>query len=55
MNRQVSDRQLLLEKAKVPLGRLCETDDILGAIGYLLSPQASFLSGQTIVLSGGQL
>lgn len=55
INRQVNARQVLLEKAAVPLGRLCDTDDILDAIDYVLSSQASFLSGQTIVLSGGQL
>ena len=44
-----------MAKAAVPLGRLCETADVVGAVRYLFSPQASFVSGQTIVLSGGQL
>jgi len=55
MNRLANDRQKLLAKAAVPLGRLCETADVVGAVRYLFSPQASFVSGQTIVLSGGQL
>jgi NAD(P)-dependent dehydrogenase (short-subunit alcohol dehydrogenase family) len=55
MNQQANDRALLVEKAKVPLGRLCEVDDIVGVIRYLLAPESSFVSGQTIGLTGGQL
>lgn len=55
MNVQASARQRLTATAAVPLGRLCETADVLGAIRFLFSKDASFLSGQTIVLSGGQL
>ena len=55
MNAQASERQRLAAAAAVPLGRLCETADVLGAIRYLFSKDASFLTGQTIILSGGQL
>jgi NAD(P)-dependent dehydrogenase (short-subunit alcohol dehydrogenase family)/acyl dehydratase len=55
MNQQANERALLVEKAKVPLGRLCDVDDILGMVRYLLSPGSSFVSGQTIGLTGGQL
>jgi len=55
MNTQVNERQRLTAKAAVPLGRLCETADVLGAVRFLFSKDASFLTGQTIVLSGGQL
>jgi len=55
MNLQANERQKLMAKAAVPLGRLCEPEDVLGAIRFLLSKDASFLTGQTIVLSGGQL
>jgi len=55
MNAQASERQRLTATAAVPLGRLCETADVLGAIRFLFSKDASFLTGQTIVLSGGQL
>jgi NAD(P)-dependent dehydrogenase (short-subunit alcohol dehydrogenase family) len=37
------------------MGRICETEDIVGAVRYLLSPAAAFISGQSIVLSGAQL
>ncbi len=55
MNLQADDLQIKREKALIPMGRICETGDIVGAIRYLLSPAASFISGQSIVLSGAQL
>jgi NAD(P)-dependent dehydrogenase (short-subunit alcohol dehydrogenase family)/acyl dehydratase len=55
MNASAEDLQLKRETALIPMGRICEAEDITGAIRYLLSPAASFLSGQSIVLSGAQL
>src|ERR1700687_2956166 len=55
MNVQADDLQIKREAALIPLGRICETQDIVGAVRYLLSPAASFISGQSIVLSGAQL
>jgi NAD(P)-dependent dehydrogenase (short-subunit alcohol dehydrogenase family)/acyl dehydratase len=55
MNVQADDLQLKREAALIPMGRICETEDIVGAVRYLLSPAASFISGQSIVLSGAQL
>jgi 3-oxoacyl-[acyl-carrier protein] reductase len=55
MNAQADDLQIKRERALVPMGRICETQDVAGAVRYLLSPDASFISGQSIVLSGAQL
>ncbi len=55
MNVQADDLQMKREAALIPMGRICETQDIVGAVRYLLSPAASFISGQSIVLSGAQL
>jgi len=55
MNVQADDLQIKREAALIPMGRICETQDIVGAVRYLLSPAASFISGQSIVLSGAQL
>jgi len=55
MNAQADDLQVKRERALVPMGRICETEDIVGTVRYLLSPAASFVSGQSIVLSGAQL
>lgn len=39
--------------ARTPLGRLAEAEDIARAIIFLLSPAASFINGQTLVVDGG--
>jgi 3-oxoacyl-[acyl-carrier protein] reductase len=36
-----------------PLGRLCTPDDVVQAIAFLCSEQASFISGTTIAVDGG--
>lgn len=54
MNEQSDARARKLEAARVPLGRLCSPDDVVGTVRFLFSPEASFLSGESIVLSGGQ-
>jgi 3-oxoacyl-[acyl-carrier protein] reductase len=55
MNAVASDLQLKRETALIPMGRVCNTNDLVGAVRYLLSPSAAFISGQSIVLSGAQL
>ena len=37
------------------LGRIGEPDEMAGAVVYLASPAASFVSGQTFILDGGRL
>jgi len=37
----------------VPLGRIGQPDDLPGAICFLASDDASFITGQTISVSGG--
>ncbi len=39
--------------AAVPLGRLGEPADIAGAMLYLASAHAAYVTGQTIVVDGG--
>jgi 3-oxoacyl-[acyl-carrier protein] reductase len=46
-----STREELLKN--IPLGRLGTTDDIAGVCLFLASPQASYITGQTIVVDGG--
>jgi 3-oxoacyl-[acyl-carrier protein] reductase len=40
-------------EASTPLGRWGAPDDVAGAVVYLASPAASFLTGQTIMVGGG--
>jgi 3-oxoacyl-[acyl-carrier protein] reductase len=39
--------------AKTPMKRWGQPDDIAGAVVYLASPAASFLTGQNIMVGGG--
>jgi NAD(P)-dependent dehydrogenase (short-subunit alcohol dehydrogenase family) len=39
--------------ARIPLGRLAEPDDFVGAMIYLLSGASSFVTGQVLYLDGG--
>jgi 3-oxoacyl-[acyl-carrier protein] reductase len=55
INKRADDRQLMMARAAVPLGRLCTVDDVTAAVRHLLSPEAGFISGQTVGLYGGQL
>lgn len=38
---------------KIPLGRLGQTEDVAAAIGFLLSDQSTYITGQTIHVNGG--
>ena len=46
-------RQAILQK--VPLGRLGEPDDIAGAVAYLASPEAKYITGQVLTVDGGMV
>ena len=40
---------------ETPLGRIGEPDEIAGLIRFLLSEESSFMTGQTVVASGGRV
>ena len=40
-------------RGMTPLGRIGVPDDIAGAVAFLASDKASFITGQTLVVSGG--
>lgn len=39
--------------SSIPLGRWCRPEDVAGAISWLLGPDAEFVTGQTISVTGG--
>lgn len=47
--------QALIEReiARTPLGRLGKPEDIAGAIAFLSGPEASWITGQNLVIDGG--
>jgi NAD(P)-dependent dehydrogenase (short-subunit alcohol dehydrogenase family) len=38
---------------RVPLGRLCLPEEVASVIAFLASPDAAYITGQTIVIDGG--
>jgi len=41
--------------SKVPLGRLGDPEDIIGAVVFLASPASNYMTGQTIYIEGGRM
>lgn len=46
---------LAAEESRIPLGRLAEVSDIVGPALFLASDASSYITGDTILLDGGQL
>lgn len=42
-------------KRAIPMGRLGTTDDVAYVTLFLASDEASFITGQTLVVDGGQV
>jgi 3-oxoacyl-[acyl-carrier protein] reductase len=53
LSADVSARAREKIKEATPIGRLGTVEDMLGAIRFLLSPGASFITGQVMVVDGG--
>lgn len=51
----IPEKVRLLTKMQIPLRRLAKPNDIAHAIGFLLSPEASHITGETLRVYGGQL
>ncbi|MDA7945904.1 MAG: glucose 1-dehydrogenase [Hyphomicrobiaceae bacterium] len=40
--------------SQIPMGRLCEPEDIFAAVLFLLAPGGAFVTGQTLYIDGGR-
>jgi 3-oxoacyl-[acyl-carrier protein] reductase len=49
----LDDKQRAALLAKVPMGRLGTPEDVAAAVIYLASPEASYVTGQTLHVNGG--
>ena len=45
---------LAAREAQIPLGRVAEPEDVAGAVAFLCSPEAAYITGQTLVVDGGR-
>ena len=43
------------DPSRTPLGRVMRPDDLFGTMAFLLSDDAAFVSGQTIMVNGGRI
>ena len=53
MTRALSEAQTASLVQGIPLGRFGQPEDIAGAVLYLVSPQAGYVSGVTLHVNGG--
>jgi 3-oxoacyl-[acyl-carrier protein] reductase len=50
----IPEKAKMLLMAKIPLSRLASPEDVAGAIDYLSSDSAKYMTGETIRINGGQ-
>jgi 3-oxoacyl-[acyl-carrier protein] reductase len=53
MTRSLSAEQRSTLQAQIPLGRLGAPEDIAAAVLFLASPQAAYITGETLHVNGG--
>ncbi len=53
MTRALPDEQRKLLIGQVPLARLGDVEDIAAAVAFLASPQAAYITGETLHVNGG--
>jgi 3-oxoacyl-[acyl-carrier protein] reductase len=55
MTQHYPERVFKMEASRTPLRRLAETEDVANAVAFLLGPDASYLTGVNLFVTGGQV
>src|SRR5918995_2327577 len=50
-----SEEQIYAQGQKIPLGRIGQPEDLVGAAVFLASDAAAFITGQTVIVNGGSI
>ena len=53
MSSTLGDEQRGQIVRRTPLGRLGRVEDVVGLIRFLISSEAEFITGQTLIVDGG--
>ena len=53
MTHALTEEQKQAMLASIPLGRACLPEDIAGAVSFLVSPAAAYITGTTVHVNGG--
>jgi 3-oxoacyl-[acyl-carrier protein] reductase len=51
----MTDQELYAKKERVPLGRIAQPEDIVGPVLFLASDKAGHITGQSVLVNGGDL
>ena len=51
----IPEKMRLVLARQVPLRRLATPEDVAAAVGFLVSPEADYITGETIRVNGGQI
>jgi NAD(P)-dependent dehydrogenase (short-subunit alcohol dehydrogenase family) len=52
VRRGSTDEQIRARGRELAIGRVAEAEEVAGAIGYLVSDEATYVSGAELVISG---
>ena len=55
MTANLPDKVKAVMLSQIPLKRLGEGNDVAGVVKFLLSPEASYITGQVLVVDGGMI
>jgi 3-oxoacyl-[acyl-carrier protein] reductase len=55
LTQHYAERIFKMEASRTPLKRIARPEDVAGAVAYLLSDEAAFITGTNLFVTGGQV